>query len=59
MVIKKIREQALLTQKEFANELNVSLGIVKYWEQNNKEPNLRYKRRVVEFCKKNNIDMGE
>lgn len=54
--IKNIREKALLTQQEFAKELDVSYSVVQKWEQNKLKPSLRYKRRIVEFCKKNGIE---
>lgn len=55
MDIKEIRKKAMLTQREFAKVLGVSLGIVQKWEQKNVEPSLRYKRKIVEFCKENKI----
>lgn len=57
MNIKEIREKTLLTQREFAKELNISLGIVQRWEQNKNEPSLRYKRKIIEFCKSKNIEI--
>lgn len=56
MDIKGIREKALLTQKEFAKELGVSIGIVQRWEKNENQPSLRYKRRLIQFCKENGIE---
>ena len=51
MDIKEIRQKALLTQKEFADVLGVSVGIVQRWEKGF-EPSFRYKRKILEFCKK-------
>ena len=56
MDIRKIREKALVTQKEFAKALGVSIGIVKRWEKNENQPSLRYKRRLIQFCKENGIE---
>lgn len=57
MSVKAIREKVLLTQREFAKELGISLGIVQRWEQGKNEPSLRYKRKLVEFCKANGIEV--
>lgn len=57
MKVKEIREKVMLTQKEFAEELKISLGVVQRWEQGINEPSLRYKRKLVEFCKVNGIEV--
>ena len=56
MKIQDIRIALMFTQKEFAERLGVSLGIVQRWEQGY-EPSLRYKRKLVEFCKANGIEV--
>ena len=57
MKVKEIRQKVMLTQKEFANVLNISLAVVQNWEQGKNEPSLRYKRKLVEFCKANGIEV--
>lgn len=57
MKVKEIRQKVMLTQKEFADKLNISLGVVQNWEQGKNEPSLRYKRKLVEFCKANGIEV--
>lgn len=53
MDYKQVRKSMLLTQKEFAKQLGVSLGIVQRWEQGLNKPSLRYQRRINEFIEKN------
>lgn len=53
MNYKQVRTSMLLTQKEFAKQLGVSLGIVQRWEQGLNKPSLRYQRRINEFIEKN------
>lgn len=54
-----IRKDAMLTQKEFSKALGVSVACIQRWEQNKNEPSLRYKRKIVDFCKTNNIEYSE
>lgn len=57
MNIKAIRETALLTQKEFAEELGVSLSCVTKWEMEVRKPSFRQQRKILEFAKKHNIEI--
>lgn len=57
MNIKNIREKVMLTQEELAKVLGVSFRTIQSWEQGKCEPSLRLKRKVVEFCKQNNIEV--
>lgn len=57
MRVKEIRKYMMLTQEEFAKELGFSLGAIQRWEQGINEPSLRYKRKLVEFCKANGIEV--
>jgi DNA-binding transcriptional regulator YiaG len=57
--IKQIREKALLTQSEFAKILNISFATIQSWERtNNVVPSFRMQRKIIEFCKNNNIKIG-
>ena len=55
--IKKIRTEKLLTQKEFAQRVGVSLFAVRMWEQGKRNPSLRHQRKILDFCKKHEIDI--
>lgn len=59
MEIRKIRQQAYLTQKRFAEKLNVSLSTVRGWESGLFSPNITQKGKLKEFCKENDIDWEE
>ena len=57
MKLKEIREKLMLTQEEFAKAVGVSYKAIQNWEQGKNEPSLRYKRKLVEFCKANGIEV--
>ena len=55
-LIKTIRESLFLTQRELAEVLNVSYETINRWERNKFNPSMKQKKKIVEFCQKNNID---
>ena len=57
MKLKEIREKLMLTQEEFAKAVGVSYKAMQNWEQGKNEPSLRDKRKLVEFCKANGIEV--
>ena len=58
-IIRKIRENMFLTQKEFADLIGVSFETVNRWENCKFNPSMKIKKRIHEFCQKNNIDLAE
>lgn len=52
---KKIRKMVFYTQKKFADELNVSIGTVRGWEQGLFKPNITQQGKLFAFCEKHNI----
>lgn len=48
-----------LSQSELAKELNVSLPTVSRWENGKVNPTKKAKVVFMQFCKKNNIEIGE
>ena len=58
-LIKKLREKLILTQTEFAKILGVSFTTVSRWEKGVHTPTMKVKRKIVELCKDNNIEMEE
>lgn len=56
-IIKKVRHTALLTQTEFARELGVFLTTIQKWEQGQRNPSFKHQRKILEFCKKHEIDI--
>ena len=57
VAIKKLRNQLLLTQKEFAELLGVKLVTVSRWESGKFEPTMKMKRKLKEYFDKNNIEV--
>lgn len=57
MLIKMLRDKLILTQTEFANLLNVSYITVCRWENGVYEPTTKMKRKIVQLCKENNVNM--
>ena len=57
--IKEIRVAMLMTQREFADALGVHPITLSDWEIGDRVPSLRNQRKIVELCKKNNIDWRE
>jgi DNA-binding transcriptional regulator YiaG len=58
-LIKKLREKLILSQIDFSNILGVSYTTVSRWEKGLHSPTIKLKRKIVELCKNNNIDMEE
>lgn len=56
-IIKQIRETMLLTQKEFSEEIKVSLSTIQKWEWGLTIPSFKHQRKILEFCKKHEIDI--
>lgn len=54
--IKLIRLSLGLNQTEFAKEINVSKNSISSWENNAIKPQPRQIKKILEFCKKNNIE---
>lgn len=56
-MIKKLRDQLIMTQEEFASLLGVSITSVNRWETGKHLPTTKVKRKIVELCKENNIEL--
>ena len=56
---KKLRNKLILTQTEFGELLGVSFTTVCRWEMGKNEPTTKQKRRIVELCKENNIQLED
>ena len=54
--IKITRMKSLLSQENFAKELNVSVGSINRWENGKTKPNLIAMKAIKAFCKENNLD---
>ena len=58
-LVKEIREKLIITQEELAALLGVSFSSINRWETRKHEPTTKIKRKIVELCKANNIDLEE
>jgi len=58
-LVKEIRKKLIITQVELAELLGVSFSSINRWETGKHEPTTKIKRKLVEICKANNIDLGE
>ncbi|MGD9678993.1 MAG: helix-turn-helix transcriptional regulator [Acholeplasmataceae bacterium] len=56
-LVKEIREKLIITQEELAGLLGVSYASINRWETGKHEPTTKIKRKIVEFCKQNKIDL--
>lgn len=56
-LVKELRVKLILSQQEFADLLNVSFASINRWETGKHEPTIKIKRKIVELCKENNIDL--
>ena len=54
--IKRVRQKCLLTQHDFAKEVQVAFSTVNRWESGKAKSNLSAMKNIKEFCLKNNID---
>ena len=56
-LVKELREKIILSQQEFANLIGVSFASINRWETGKHEPMIKVKRKIVELCKENSIDL--
>jgi DNA-binding transcriptional regulator YiaG len=54
-LIKKIREQLLVSQTELAQMLGVSFATVNRWEKSHHQPNYLQRRKIQSICRKHKI----
>lgn len=57
-IIKQIRYQCLLSQKDFAAKLGVSFSTINRWEKGKTQPSFKTLRQIDEFCKKEHIEFN-
>lgn len=57
--VKELRDKLIMTQTEFAEFLGVAYQSVSRWEAGTHKPTTKVKRKIVDLCKKNNIDVKE
>jgi len=59
ILVKKLREKLIITQEELAQLLGVSFASINRWETGKHEPTIKIRRKIVQLCKENNIDLED
>ena len=54
--VKKVRKQLGITQEQLARELDISFSTINRWENGHTSPSKLAQRRLLEFCRNNNLD---
>ncbi len=57
ILVKRLRDKLILSQTELAQMLGVSYASVNRWEKNHHEPTIKAKRKIVQLCIRNKIDL--
>lgn len=56
-MIVSLRNKLILSQEEFAKLLGVSFASVNRWKRGHHEPTIKVKRKIVELCKQNDVEL--
>lgn len=56
-MIVSLRNKLILSQEDFAKLLGVSFASVNRWERGHHEPTIKVKRKMVELCEKQGIQL--
>ena len=56
-VIKKIRNELLLSQEELAEQMGVSFATINRWENGHHEPTFKSKRMIRDFCRERGVEI--
>lgn len=58
-LVKKLREKLIITQTELAELFGVSFASINRWETGKHESTTKVKRKIVNLCKENGVDLYE
>lgn len=56
-LIKELRTKLVLTQTEFGELIGTSFISVSRWENGVHEPTTKIKRKIIQLCKENKIEL--
>ena len=56
-LVKKLRDKLIISQEELAKLLEVSFATVNRWEKGHYEPTIKAKRKLIELCRENGIEV--
>ena len=57
--VKDLRDKLIMTQAEFAKMFGVSFTSINRWENGLNRPTTTARKKIVELCKENNIELKE
>lgn len=57
--VNKLQDCLKISDEELSNLLGVSLKTIKKWEDRTKKPRGDFKRKIINLCKKNNVQVVE
>lgn len=58
-IVKQVRFQLELSQKQLAEALSVSYATINRWENNHVEPSKLAKKTFFDFCENNLLDVSK
>ena len=56
-LVMELRNKLVISQTELASLLNVSFASVNRWEKGHYEPTIKVKRKIIELCKENGVEL--
>ena len=56
-LVMELRNKLVISQTELADMLGVSFASVNRWEKGHYEPTIKVKRKIIELCKENDIEL--
>ena len=56
-LVMELRNKLVISQTELADMLGVSFASVNRWEKGHYEPTIKVKRKIIELCKKNGVEL--
>ena len=56
-LVMELRNKLVISQTELASLLNVCFASVNRWEKGHYEPTIKVKRKIIELCKKNGVEL--
>ena len=58
-LVMELRNKLVISQTELADMLGVSFASVNRWEKGHYEPTIKVKRKIIELCKENGVELVE
>ncbi len=55
-MLKNVRKNLILSQKELAEYIGVSFSTINRWENGHCEPSIKAQKKIYDFCKEKHIN---